>query len=95
MTDTSFSGTEQWVVWNGSLGVLDMVTIGRVEADAAGRQAQGLAVRAVVLPVKHGHERAAGLLRGAAQLDLILLPALPGHDEAGAEGDAARLLQFV
>lgn len=26
MTDT-----EQWVVWNGSLGVLDMVTIGHVE----------------------------------------------------------------
>ena len=39
MTDTGFSGAEQWVVWNGSLGVLDMVSIGRVEADAGGRQA--------------------------------------------------------
>lgn len=39
MTDTGFSGTEQWVVWNGSLGVLDMVTIGRVETGAEGRNA--------------------------------------------------------
>lgn len=39
MNDTGSTGTEQWVVWNGSLGVLDMVTIGRIEADAGGRQA--------------------------------------------------------
>ena len=39
MTDTGFSGAEQWVVWNGSLGVLDMVSIGRVEAGAGARQA--------------------------------------------------------
>ena len=39
MTDTGFSGTEQWVVWNGSLGVLDMVTIGGVEPGAEGRNA--------------------------------------------------------
>ena len=30
---------EEWVVWNGSLGVLDMATIGRVEAHAGGRSA--------------------------------------------------------
>ncbi len=30
---------EQFVVWNGSLGVLDMVTIGRVEDGADGRSA--------------------------------------------------------
>ncbi len=30
---------EQWVVWNGSLGVLDMVTIGHIEACEDGRRA--------------------------------------------------------
>jgi hypothetical protein len=30
---------EQWVVWNGSLGVLDMVRIGRVEQGEPGRSA--------------------------------------------------------
>lgn len=30
---------EQWVVWNGSLGVLDMVTIGHIEAREDGRRA--------------------------------------------------------
>lgn len=31
---------EQWVIWNGSLGVLDMVTIGHIEESAAGRRAR-------------------------------------------------------
>lgn len=30
---------EQWVIWNGSLGVLDMVTIGRVEVGVNGSNA--------------------------------------------------------
>lgn len=30
---------EEWVVWNGSLGVLDMVTIGRIEDGEGGRRA--------------------------------------------------------
>ncbi|MFG1392065.1 J domain-containing protein [Xanthobacter agilis] len=30
---------EQWVIWNGSLGILDMVSIGRVEDGEAGRSA--------------------------------------------------------
>jgi hypothetical protein len=30
---------EEWVVWNGSLGVLDMVTIGRIEEGEGGRVA--------------------------------------------------------
>lgn len=30
---------EQWVIWNDSLGVLVMATIGRVEADEGGRRA--------------------------------------------------------
>ncbi|MFG1300871.1 J domain-containing protein [Xanthobacter sp. V3C-3] len=30
---------EQWVIWNGSLGVLDMVSIGHVEETPAGRLA--------------------------------------------------------
>lgn len=30
---------EQWVVWNGSLGVLDMVTIGHIETREDGRRA--------------------------------------------------------
>jgi hypothetical protein len=28
---------EEWVIWNGSLGVLDTATIGRIEAGAGGR----------------------------------------------------------
>jgi hypothetical protein len=31
--------TEEWVVWNGSLGVLDKATIGRVERSHGGRSA--------------------------------------------------------
>jgi hypothetical protein len=30
---------EEWVVWNGSLGVLDLAAIGRVEQDPSGRMA--------------------------------------------------------
>jgi hypothetical protein len=30
---------EQWVIWNGSAGILDMVTIGRIEDGAGGRSA--------------------------------------------------------
>jgi hypothetical protein len=30
---------EEWVVWNGSLGILDMVTIGRIEESETGRAA--------------------------------------------------------
>ncbi|MGA7809959.1 J domain-containing protein [Bradyrhizobium sp.] len=30
---------EQWVVWNGSLGILDMVTIGHIENREGGRSA--------------------------------------------------------
>jgi hypothetical protein len=30
---------EQWVIWNGTLGVLDMATIGRIADGAGGRQA--------------------------------------------------------
>jgi hypothetical protein len=30
---------EQWVIWNGSMGVLDMATLGRVEDGAGGRSA--------------------------------------------------------
>jgi hypothetical protein len=33
------SDESDWVVWNGSLGVLDMVSMGRVEQDASGRNA--------------------------------------------------------
>ncbi|WP_091681324.1 molecular chaperone DnaJ [Methylocapsa palsarum] len=28
---------EEWVVWNGSMGILDMATIGRVEEDGSGK----------------------------------------------------------
>lgn len=30
---------EQWVIWNGSLGILDMATIGHIEDGAGGRRA--------------------------------------------------------
>lgn len=33
------TNTVQWVIWNGSLGFLDMATIGRIEDDAGGRRA--------------------------------------------------------
>ena len=34
MTDT-----EEWVIWNGSMGILDMARIGRTEIDEGGRRA--------------------------------------------------------
>lgn len=30
---------DKWVIWNGSMGILDMVTIGRIEHGEAGRSA--------------------------------------------------------
>src|SRR5664279_4463820 len=30
---------DEWVVWNGSIGILDMVTMGRIEHGEAGRSA--------------------------------------------------------
>lgn len=33
------SDKEQWVIWNGSLGILDTVTIGEIEHGADGRRA--------------------------------------------------------
>ncbi len=33
------SDKDEWVVWNGSLGVLDMARMGRVEPDTSGRNA--------------------------------------------------------
>jgi len=33
------SDSSEWVVWNGSLGVLDMARMGRVKQDASGRNA--------------------------------------------------------
>jgi hypothetical protein len=33
------SDNTEWVVWNGSLGVLDMAAMGRVEQDSSGRNA--------------------------------------------------------
>ncbi|QGM98986.1 J domain-containing protein [Methylocystis parvus] len=41
---------EQWVVWNGSMGVLDMATIGHIERGASGRSACLAAPYGVVGP---------------------------------------------
>jgi len=41
---------EQWVVWNGCLGILDMATIGHIEDGAAGRRAVLAAPYGVVGP---------------------------------------------
>ncbi len=41
---------EEWVIWNGSLGVIDTVTIGRVEHGQAGRRAFLASPYAVVGP---------------------------------------------
>lgn len=41
---------QEWVIWNGSLGVLDMVTIGRIEDGEAGRSAFLAAPYGVVGP---------------------------------------------
>jgi hypothetical protein len=41
---------QEWVIWNGSLGVLDMVTIGRVENGDRGRSAFLAAPYGVVGP---------------------------------------------
>jgi hypothetical protein len=35
----SLSQKEEWVIWNGSLGVLDMASIGRIEEGEGGRSA--------------------------------------------------------
>lgn len=40
MHDSPWSAEEeQWVIWNGSHGIVDMVTIGRVEVGSSGRNA--------------------------------------------------------
>jgi hypothetical protein len=39
MKARGMSDKEEWVVWNGSLGVLDTVTIGRIEVGEGGRLA--------------------------------------------------------
>lgn len=40
MHDSSASADdEQWVIWNGALGLVTLVTVGRVEAGAGGRMA--------------------------------------------------------
>ena len=41
---------QEWVIWNGSLGVLDMVAIGRIEDGEAGRSAFLAAPYGVVGP---------------------------------------------
>lgn len=35
----AMADNEQWVIWNGSLGILDMTTIGRIEEGEGGRRA--------------------------------------------------------
>jgi hypothetical protein len=37
--DGAHGTKEEWVIWNGSLGVLDMVTIGRIEDGDTGKTA--------------------------------------------------------
>ena len=44
------TGGEQWVIWNGSLGILDLVTIGHIEAGEGGRSAVLAAPYGVVGP---------------------------------------------
>lgn len=39
MFDTSRLYEEQWIIWNGSLGIRDFVTLGRVEVDAGSTHA--------------------------------------------------------
>ncbi len=40
MTDSSaFAEQEYWVIWNGSIGIVDTVTVGAVEVTANGRHA--------------------------------------------------------
>lgn len=39
MQDSQQQTEELWVIWNGSLGILDTVTIGQIEASRSGRQA--------------------------------------------------------
>lgn len=44
------SDKEQWVIWNGSLGILDTVTLGQIEDDENGRRACLAAPYGVVGP---------------------------------------------
>jgi hypothetical protein len=39
MKARAMTGKEEWVVWNGSIGVLDMARIGRIEDGEGGRSA--------------------------------------------------------
>lgn len=39
MKERGMTDKEEWVVWNGSLGILDKVTIGHIEDGASGRSA--------------------------------------------------------
>jgi hypothetical protein len=50
MKARGMTGKQEWVIWNGSLGVLDMVTIGRIEDGESGRSAFLAAPYAVVGP---------------------------------------------
>jgi hypothetical protein len=50
MKARGMTGKAEWVVWNGSLGVLDLVTIGRIEDGEGGRSAFLAAPYGVVGP---------------------------------------------
>jgi hypothetical protein len=50
MEARGMTGKQEWVIWNGSLGVLDMVTIGRIEDGESGRSAFLAAPYGVVGP---------------------------------------------
>jgi len=39
MMDEAKTGEADWVIWNGSLGILDMVAVGQTVDDASGRSA--------------------------------------------------------
>jgi hypothetical protein len=59
---------EEWVIWNGSLGVLDMVTIGRVEDGEGGRMAFLAAPYGVVGPFSLDELETAGRIAFGACL---------------------------
>lgn len=60
----------EWVVWNGSLGVLDMAATGRVERDAGGRSAWLAAPYDVVGPFSLDELEARGRIAFGACLVL-------------------------
>jgi hypothetical protein len=81
---------QEWVIWNGSLGVLDMVTIGRIEDGEGGRNAFLAAPYSVVGPFSLDELEANGRISFGACLVMSRLRWQEDQAELRREGQAKR-----